>query len=388
MLLLEETMDFSIPEEYKTEVNRIIEFLQSKMKPNLNSWIKAGAVPNAFFEELGRNNWLGFSKENGQLEEQPVLLQSLLLEELAKMSPGVAITVLVQISLGLKGLQLFGTDQQKDKLLASSALGETLLCVGNTENVAGSDVANISATAEKVNDGWKLNGAKTYVTNGNIADYCLVTAVTDPDDTRTRRLSLFLVALNSPGITRHKLNKAVWLPSDLTRIQLKDVFVPEENLMGTRGKGLSHILEIFMNSRVTISALALGTAAGALEMGMQRAKKRKIFGKPISEFQAKSFEAADLYAKLEAARWMVYRACWLKDQGVRDVKLEASMAKYLSVDIAKQASNWAADLFGAVSVVADHPVHKFPMDAWAVALGEGTQDVQKLVISREILKDA
>lgn len=380
-------MDFSIPEKYTTELNRFVEFLQSKLKPNLNTWIKAGAVPNSFFRELGRNGWLGFSKENGEMKEQPILLQSLLMEELAKISPGVAIAVLVQISLGLKGLHLIGTEVQKKELLEPAALGETLLCVGNTENLAGSDVANISATAEKVNDGWILNGAKAFVTNGNIADYCLVTAITDAEASRTRRLSLFLVDLSSEGISRHKLNKDVWLPSDLTRIQFKNVFVPEENLMGTRGKGLSHILEIFMNSRVTISALALGTAIGAFEMGIDRAKKRKIFGRPISEFQAKSFEAADLYAKMEAARLMVYRACWLKDRGVRDVKLEASMAKYLSVEIAKQVSNWAADLFGAVSVVADHPIHKFPLDAWAVALGEGTQDVQKLVISREILKD-
>ncbi|MFZ5516634.1 MAG: acyl-CoA dehydrogenase family protein [Candidatus Zhuqueibacterota bacterium] len=380
-------MDFSIPEQYKDEVMRLSEFLRNNVKPQLNAWIESGVIPDSFFRDMGENNWLGFTRANGQWTEQSVLLQSLLMEEIAKLSPGLAIAVLVQISLGLKGLHLFGTTDQKKQLLGSSASGTMLLCVGNTENLAGSDVAGISTSAEKVTDGWLLTGAKAFVTNGNIADFCLVTAVTDPDAGRTRRLSLFLVDLSSPGISRHKLNKGVWYPSDLTRIQLEKVRVPDENLMGTRGKGLSHILEIFMNSRITISALALGTAVGAFNMGIERAKKRRVFGSRVIDFQAKSFEAADLYSKIEAARLMLYRACWLKDQGIRDVKLEASMAKYLSVEIAKQTSMWAADLFGAVSIVADHPVHKFPLDAWAVALGEGTQDVQKLVISREILNE-
>jgi alkylation response protein AidB-like acyl-CoA dehydrogenase len=164
------------------------------------------------------------------------------------------------------------------------------------------------------------------------------------------------------------------------------VVVPGENLLGTRGKGLSHILEIFTNSRITISGLTLGTAAGAFELGMDRAKKREIFGKRIADFQAKSFEMADLYAKIEAARLALWKACWAKDRGQADFRLEASIAKYLNVETARQVSQWAADLFGAASVVYEHPVHKFPMDAWASSLGEGTQDVQKLVIFREIMK--
>jgi alkylation response protein AidB-like acyl-CoA dehydrogenase len=156
--------------------------------------------------------------------------------------------------------------------------------------------------------------------------------------------------------------------------------------MGERGKGLSHILEIFTNSRITISALALGTAAGAFEMGLERVKKRDVFGQKIADFQAKSFEIADFYSRIEAARMMMYRACWAKDQLKRDFRLEASLAKYLTVDVAKHVASWAADLFGAASVVFDHPVHKFPLDAWAVSLGEGTQDVQKLVIFREVMK--
>lgn len=379
-------MDFSIPKELESELIKFNDFIKSYLKPRLPQWQKEKSYPRTFFEELGKQGWLGFDLKDGTIIEQPYLKQALLMEALAKVSPGMAITMLVQISLGTKGLHLFGTESQKQKYFASAIRGKTLLCVGNTENLAGSDVANISARAEKVSGGWILTGAKSYVTNGAIADYAIITAVTDPDATRTRKLSLFWVDLNSPGVSRYKLNKDVWIPSDLTRIQLKQVFVPEENLMGTRGKGLSHILEIFTNSRITISALALGTAVGAFELGLERAKKRDVFGQKIADLQAKSFEIANFYARIEAARMMLYRACWVKDQLQQDFRLEASLAKYLTVDIAKRVSNWAADLFGAASVVTEHPIHKFPLDAWAVALGEGTQDVQKLIIFREVMK--
>jgi alkylation response protein AidB-like acyl-CoA dehydrogenase len=379
-------MDFSIPNEYQVELEKFNDFLKSYLKPKLPQWQKERTYPTSLIEEFGKHGWLGFDTATGQIVEQQYLKQCLLMEALAKMSPGVAIIILVQISLGTKGLHLFGTAEQKQKYLAAAIRGETLLCVGNTENLAGSDVANISTTAKKVAGGWLLNGAKSYVTNGNISDYAIITAVSDPDASRTRRLSLFWVDLKSKGISRYKLNKDSWLPSDLTRIQMKDVFVPDEDLMGERGRGLSHILEIFTNSRITISALALGTAAGAFEMGLERVKKRDVFGQKIADFQAKSFEIADFYSRIEAARMMMYRACWAKDQVKQDFRLETSLAKYLTVDVAKHVSNWAVDLFGAASVVFDHPVHKFPLDAWAVSLGEGTQDVQKLVIFREVMK--
>ncbi|MCI0515828.1 acyl-CoA dehydrogenase family protein [candidate division KSB1 bacterium] len=379
-------MDFSIPNEYHIELEKFNDFLTSYLKPKLPQWQKERTYPTSLIEEFGKHGWLGFDMANGQIVEQPYLKQCLLMEALAKISPGVAIIILVQISLGTKGLHLFGTAEQKQKYLASAIQGKTFLCVGNTENLAGSDVANIAATATQTDGGWILNGTKSYVTNGNMSDYAIVTAVTDTEASRTRRLSLFWVDLKLKGISRYKLNKDSWIPSDLTRIQMKDVFVPDEDVMGERGRGLSHILEIFTNSRITISALALGTAAGAFEMGLERVKKRDVFGQKIADFQAKSFEIADFYSRIEAARMMMYRACWAKDQLKKDFRLEASLAKYLTVDVAKHVASWAADLFGAASVVFDHPVHKFPLDAWAVSLGEGTQDVQKLVIFREVMK--
>jgi alkylation response protein AidB-like acyl-CoA dehydrogenase len=196
---------------------------------------------------------------------------------------------------------------------------------------------------------------------------------------------MFLVDLSAPGVFRTKLNKRVWIPSDLTRLQFKDVFVPQENLVGKRGRGLQQTLSIFTHSRISISALTLGTAIGAFEHGFGQAKRRKVFGESIVNFQAKSFEVAHFFSKIEAARLTLRKACWLKDQGL-DFRLESSLAKYLAVEAAKEIGVWAADLFGAASVIFEHPIHKYPMDAWAASLGEGTQDVQKLIIFRELMK--
>jgi len=378
-------MDFSLSEGVIEDLARFKAFLHNHLRPHLSAWYAEGVIPRDFFRHLGREGWLAFDVKDGQFVEQPALKQALLFEELAKLSPGVAVAVLVQISLGTKGLYLFASEEQKARLLPDAIRGDILVCLGNTEPSAGSDVANIATRAEKVEGGWMLNGTKSYVTNGAISNLALITTITDPEAARNRRLSMFVVDLTSKGITRSKLHKEVWIPSDLTRIQLKNVFVPDENLLGVRGRGLQQVLEIFSNSRLTISAMTLGTAVGAFELGIDHAGKREVFGQKIVDFQAKSFEIADFHARIEAARLTLLKACWIKDQG-KDFKLESSMAKYLTVQMAREVGMWAADLFGAASVIFDHPIHKFPMDAWASSLGEGTQDIQKLVIFREVMK--
>ncbi len=270
-------------------------------------------------------------------------------------------------------------------MLKPAARGKTLLCLGNTETGAGSDVAGVSMSANKVEEGWILNGTKAYVTSGYLSDMAIFTAVSDPQAERNERMSMFMVDLNAKGVTRKKLHKQVWIPSDLTRITLENVFVPDDHLLGKRGRGLQQVLSIFTHSRVSISALTLGTALGAFETALDHARRRKIFGRPIVEFQAKEFEIADLYTKMESARLMLWKACWAMDRN-EDFRLDASMAKYLTVMVAREVTTWAADLFGGASVMFEHPIHKFPMDAWAASLGEGTQDVQKLIIFREVMK--
>jgi alkylation response protein AidB-like acyl-CoA dehydrogenase len=380
-------MDFTMPAAAEEDLQQFNTFLEVHLKPHLGNWYKDGAIPRSFFAELGKGGWLGYSVQDGALVERSALQQAVLFEALARLSPGVAVAVLVQISLGSMGVALFGSDRQKELFLAPAVRGETLLCLGNTELKAGSDVANVALSATQTAGGWRLNGSKAYVTNAAISDVALITAVTDGEAPRSQRLSMFLVDLTAPGVSRTKLHKQVWIPSDLTRITLSDVFVPQDRLLGVRGRGLQQVLEIFTHSRVAISALTLGTAVGAFELGFDHARKREIFGERMVNFQAKSFEIADFYSRIEAARLMVWKACWARDLG-RDFRLEASMAKYLTVGIAQEVSRWAADLFGAASVMFEHPIHKYPMDAWASSLGEGTQDVQKLIMFREIIKRA
>lgn len=378
-------MDFSLPHEIAHALKDYQVFLDGHLRPRLSQWYGNGVIPRSFFRELGSNGWLGFADGSDGIREESALRQAILMEYLAKLSPGVAVAVAVQTSLGMKGLYLFGNKDQTDGILPSAILGETLICLGNTEPTAGSDVAGIATRADRTKDGWVLNGTKAYVTNGTISDSALITAVSDPEAPRNQRLSMFLVDLSAEGVSRTKLNKRVWIPSDLTRLSFNDVYVPEKNLVGERGKGLQQVLSIFTHSRISITALTLGTAMGAFEQGLSHARKRTVFNESIANFQAKSFEFAHFFSRIEAARLTLQKACWLKDQGL-DFRLESSVAKYLAVEAAREIGMWAADLFGAASVVFEHPIHKFPMDAWAASLGEGTQDVQKLIIFREILK--
>ena len=380
-------MDFRIPVAFEENLKHYKKFLSERLTPDLSKWYAEKQVPRDFFRQLGARDWLGLEPDGNGYREHQTLKEALIQEHLGTVSPGVGVAVLAHVSLGTKGITLFGSPDQKSLYLPHAARGETLICLGNTEPTAGSDVAGIASTAKKVDGGWTLSGIKSYVTNGDISDLALITAVSDPDAPRNSRISMFLVDLSSKGITRSKLHKEVWIPSDLTRIQLTDVFVPEANLVGKHGRGLQQVLEIFTNSRITISALTLGTTEGAFRSGIEHAKKRRIFGQRVIDFQAKSFEAADFYSKIEAARLMLWKACWEKDQGL-DFRLRASIAKYLSVELARAVGTWAADLFGAASVIFEHPIHKYPMDAWASSLGEGTQDVQKLIIFREFMKSS
>ncbi|MCU0559537.1 MAG: acyl-CoA dehydrogenase family protein [Desulfobacterales bacterium] len=378
-------MDFTIPQHIADDVDRFRRFLKESFAGKLAAWLRAGELQREFFAELGQGGWYGTVFAGDRLRRGPALREAMIAEEFAKVSPGAAVAALAHADLGLMGLALFGSASLQERYGAKSVQGETVMCLGNTERQAGSDVAAVALRAEQAAGGWVLSGAKAYVTNGAAADLAVVTAVTDPAAARNSRHSMFLVDLSAAGIRRTRLNKPVWIPSDLTRIEFERVFVGADHLLGERGRGLPQVLSVFTHSRVPIAALSLGTAAGAFELAVNRAARRSVFGRPIAEFQAKAFEMAELHARIEAARLMVWRTCAAMDAG-EDFRAPASMAKFLAVDAARTTAAWAADLFGAASVVRDHPIHKYPLDAWAASLGEGTQDIQKLVIFRELMK--
>lgn len=379
-------MDFAIPAAISQDLDRLRDFIRTQLVPDLPSWTQKQKIPDTFFHRMGEGGWYGFKTKGGRLIRGPALREAMIAEELAKASPGVAIVALAHVDLGLMGLFLFGSQSLHQIYGASAVQGKTVMCLGNTENKAGSDVAGISMSADKVDGGWMLNGTKAYVTNGLIADLGVITAVSDPEAVKNKRLSMYLVDLNSEGVRRKKLNKQVWIPSDLTRVQFNNVFVPDDHLLGTRGRGLQQVLEVFTNSRVPIAALTLGTAVGAFNLAHEHMQKRTVFGKKLLDYQAKAFELSDFYAKIEAARLMLQKACWKIDQG-DDFRQASSLAKYLAVEVAREVTIWAADIFGAASVIFEHPIHKYPLDVWAASLGEGTQDIQKLIIFRELIKN-
>jgi alkylation response protein AidB-like acyl-CoA dehydrogenase len=378
-------MDFAIPEETTSEIEGLKRLLGERLESKLNEWYRQQELPRGFFEELGRAGAYGFQYAEGMLVKRPALREALLAEELARHSPGAAIAALAHADLGMMGLCLFGSEALQRRHGRQAVEGETIMCLGNTEGHAGSDAAAISMRADSAADGWMLTGTKSFVTNGAVADLAVTTAVTDPEAERSHRLSMFLVDLRQPGVRRTRLSKQVWQPSDLTRLELKGVAVPADHLLGRRGHGLAQVLQIFTQSRVAIAALTLGTAAGAFDLAVRRAAKRTVFGRRIADHQAKSFEIAERHAEIEAARLAVWKACWKMDRG-EDFREAASIAKLLTVAAAQRTSAWAADIFGAASVMYEHPIHKFPLDAWGSSLGEGTQDIQKLIIFREVMK--
>jgi short/branched chain acyl-CoA dehydrogenase len=379
-------MDFGIPTAISQDLDRLRDFIRTQLVPNLPSWTQKQKIPATFFHLMGKSSWYGFKIKGGRLIRGSAFREAVIAEEMAKVSPGVAVAALAHVDLGLMGLFLFGSQNLHQTYGASAVEGKTIMCLGNTENRAGSDVAGISMSADKVDGGWILNGTKAYVTNGLIADLAVIAAVSDPKAARNNRLSMYLVNLNAEGVQRKKLNKQVWIPSDLTRIRFNNVFVPDDHLLGIRGRGLQQVLEVFTNSRVPIAALTLGTAVGAFNLAHEHMQKRTVFGSKILDFQAKAFELSDFYAKIEAARLMLQKACWKIDQG-DDFRQASSLAKYLAVEVARHVTIWAADIFGAASVIFEHPIHKYPLDVWAASLAEGTQDIQKLIIFRELMKN-
>jgi acyl-CoA dehydrogenase len=259
-------MDFAIPKKLSQDISRFNDFIAENVAPDVAAWYKDRAIPQSFFRAMGEGDWYGFSLQDGHLVKETALRAAMVMERLAVLSPGVGVAALAQVDLGLIGLWLFGSAEQQNMHAEAVLQGKRLMCLGHTEAQAGSDAANMATKAEKTDGGWRLNGTKAYITNGAIADLAIITAVTDPAAPKNNRLSMFLVDLAAEGTSRKKLDKQVWIPSDLTRIQLGDVFVPDDHLLGEHGKGLQQVLTIFTHSRVPISALTVGTARGAMEM--------------------------------------------------------------------------------------------------------------------------
>jgi butyryl-CoA dehydrogenase len=362
----------------------VLEFIEKEVRPNMRVWYRDKAIPRSFFARSAEAGLMSFVEEGGGFRETSAVHPLTVQQTLAEVSPGVAVSLLAHDCLGLYAIHRFGTDRQKEKYFLPAVQGLKIAAFANTEPGTGSDASNITLRAEPVEGGFLLNGTKMFITNGSMADFVVVSAVTDPAAERKHDgISLFIV--ETGALKRQAIRKEVWVPSDLSTLHFRDVFVPGEDLLGEINGGFGQVMRTFNSSRIAIAALTVGTAVGAFRLAFKRAHSREVFGRPIVAHQAKAFEFAEVWTRIEAARLLTLRAAWLKDVGV-DYVLAASEAKLFACELAFSVTRFAAEIFGASGIISENPIHQFPLDAWAAALGEGTNDIQKRVIAAELEK--
>jgi alkylation response protein AidB-like acyl-CoA dehydrogenase len=306
-------------------------------------------------------------------------------EEISRACASTGITLAAHVSLGCGPVYGNGTEEQKMRFLVPMAKGEAIGAFGLTEPNAGSDAAGTQTKAEKVKGGWRVNGSKIYITNGSVAKYVTFTARTEPGG-GTRGISAFILDTATPGFKVGKREKKMGLRgSDTVALSFEDCHVPEDNMLGTPSSGFSSFMKTLTGGRISIGALALGIAQGAFEHATKYALERKQFGKAIAEFQAVQFMLADMATKIEASRLLVYHAARLRDAG-RDYVREAAICKLF----ASEAANWVTDkaiqIFGGMGYCRDVPVERMHRDAKLMEIGEGTSEIQRMVIARELLK--
>lgn len=307
-------------------------------------------------------------------------------EELARVDGCQAATVAAENSLGIGPLENFGSKEQKQKYLPDLCTGKKLWGFGLTEPDAGSDASNSKTTAKVQNGNWVINGSKIFITNAanELTSGITVQAVTGQKDNGKKELSCIIVESGTKGFTAKAMkNKMTWRSSNTAELYFDDVQVPEENILGNKGDGFKQMMKTLDSGRLSIAAMGLGGAQGAYEEALKYAKERSAFGKPISQFQINAFKLADCAVEIEAARNLLYKACWLKDQG-RPYGKEAAMAKLYTSEVFARVANHCVQLHGGYGLMEEYPAAKFYRDQKLLEIGEGTSEIQRLVISRAI----
>ncbi len=374
-------------EEQKAIRETVKDFAEQKIKPHIMEWDEAEYFPVEIFKELGELGFLGilvpeeYGGSNLKYTEY-----ALIVEELAKVEPGIALSVAAHNGLCTNHINLFGNKEQKEKYLPDLASGKKLGAWGLTEPGSGSDAAGMSSTAEKVGDKYKLNGTKNFITHGNVSGTAVVMAITNKEAGR-KGISAFVIEKGTPGFSAGKKEKKLGMRiSETTQLIMEDCLVPEENLLGNEGEGFKQALKILEGGRISIAALSLGLAEGTYYEALKYSKERKQFGKTLSEFQAIQFKLADIATQIEAAKLLTYKAAALMDAGKYDAK-SAAMAKLYASELAVRTANEAVQIFGGYGYVKDYPVEKFYRDAKLLTIGEGTSEIQRIVIGRNITRD-
>ncbi|MFC6753245.1 acyl-CoA dehydrogenase family protein [Halorubrum tibetense] len=316
------------------------------------------------------------------------LENAILTEELFAADPGIGLCV-SSAGFGAEALMGFGTEEQKAEILPEVTAGDAIMASAISEPQAGSDVTSVATSAEKDGDEWVINGSKMWITNGTVADYFVVVCETDPEiDDRYTGFSQILVEADRDGLTREKITGKLGIrASDTAELVFDDVRVPEENLIGQRGMGFLQLMEFFDETRTAVAAQGVGIARGAAERALEYAEEREQFGRSISDFQAIKHKLAEMHTDTEAARWLTYRSAWAVDNESESLTALASMAKEFASRVAVDVANEAVQVHGGAGFVNDHDVERFYRDAKITQIYEGTSEIQKNIIARELLDE-
>jgi alkylation response protein AidB-like acyl-CoA dehydrogenase len=378
-------MDFELNDEQRDLQRTVREFAEREILPHRLEWDEAQAWPGAVLQQLGAMGLLGVlvPAEYGG-SGMGYIEYALAIEELARVDGSIGLIVAAHNSLCTNHIYLFGSEAQKRKYLPKLASGEWIGCWSLTEPQAGSDAGGTRTTAEREGGGWKLNGAKTFTTNGNHAQVCVAMAVTDRAQGK-HGISAFVVERGTPGFRPGKKeNKLGMRASDTSEMIFDDCRVGAEALLGREGEGFVDALQVLDGGRISIAALGLGMAQGAYEAARAYAKERRQFGRAIAEFQGIQWKLADMATEIEAARLLTFHAAWRKDQG-ETVTQASAMAKLYAGEVAVRAADECVQIHGGYGFIKDYPAEKFYRDAKLCTIGEGTSEIQRLVIAREIL---
>jgi len=378
-------MDFQLTPE-QVELRRAVrQFAEAEIAPHVREWDEASHFPSELMPKLAELGLMGviFPEEYGGAG-LGYIEYALVIEELSRVDGSVGIIVAAHTSLCTNHIFKSGAEEQRRKYVPDLASGRKIGCWSLTEPEAGSDAAGTRTTAVRQGDCWILNGSKTFTTNGHHADVCVAMAVTDRSKGH-KGISAFIIEKDTPGFHVGKKEDKLGLrASDTAEVIFQDCRIPAANLLGGEGEGFVDSLKILDGGRVSIAALAVGMAQGAYEAALKYSKQRRQFGRAIAEFQAIQWKLADMATEIDAARLLNYRAGWMINQGKRTTK-ESSMAKLYAGEVAVRVANEAVQVHGGYGFTKDYPVEKYYRDVKLCTIGEGTSEIQRLVIARQLL---
>jgi len=378
-------MDFRPTEEQEILRRTVREFAESEIRPHVMEWDEAQQFPMDLLQKLAALGLLGitFDERYGGAAMSGVDY-CICIEEIARVCPAIALSVAAHNGLCTSHIARFASDELKDRFLPRLVQGEVLGAWGLTEAGAGSDAANMRTVAARQGNCWVINGAKTFITHGRIGGVMVVMAITDRAKAH-RGISAFVVEHGTPGMSAGKKeNKLGMRASDTSEVIFENCRIPATQLLGEEGQGFINTLQILDSGRIGIAALSVGLAQGAYEAAREYAKERRQFGQPIASFQAIQWKLADNATRIEAARLLTYRAAYLRDKGVRTTT-ESSMAKLFASEAAVKAADDCVQIHGGYGFVKDYPAEKYFRDVKLLTIGEGTSEIQRLVIARQLL---